>query len=82
MLALVCGEQSSTNTITAWYSLSRRHWRWYCRLCNEEHGTGAIESDYDGPVLTAVYNHIDLAHPGTNVEIEVKNADGDINDGD
>jgi len=76
------GEQPTKGAVTAWYSLDRRHWRWYCGLCNEERGTTAIEPDYDGPVLTAVHNHIDLAHSDAEIEIEVKNADGDVNGGE
>jgi hypothetical protein len=32
--------------------------------------------------MTAIYSHIDLAHSDTDIEIEIKNADGDVNDGD
>lgn len=80
MLTSMHREQSTI--ITAWYALDRGRWRWYCGLCNEEHATTAIEADYDGPVLTAIYGHTDLAHPGIGMEIEVKSADGDPDDGD
>jgi hypothetical protein len=78
----VNGEQATEGTVTAWYDLGRRHWRWHCVLCNEEHGTGAIERDYDGPVQTAMRDHIDHIHPDRDVVIEIKNTDGDVNDGD
>jgi hypothetical protein len=71
-------ENLSQGAVTAWFDPSHRHWRWYCPLCNEEHGTGASERDYDGPVQTAARNHIDLVHPGGDVPIEIRNADGDV----
>ena len=37
----------------------------------EEHGTTAIDPGYDGPVQTAISNHMDSAHPGVNVIIEI-----------
>jgi hypothetical protein len=73
-------EQTNEVTVTAWYDLGRRHWRWYCGLCREEHGTSAIERDHDGPVQTAMRNHIDHIHPDMDVPIEIKNADGDVDD--
>lgn len=77
------GDQVTTeNIVTAWYDKVRRHWRWECSLCEEEHGTTAIDPDHDGPVQTAVRNHIDATHPDDDVIIEIKNADGDTDDTD
>ena len=70
----------SEKSVILWYDLGRRHWRWLCELCGEEHGTTAIERDHDGPAQTAVRNHIDQAHPEGGIIIEVKDADGDIDD--
>lgn len=75
-------EQMSQDTVTGWFDLSHRHWRWYCALCGEEHGTTAGERDHDGPVQTAIRNHIDLIHPHDDVPIEIKNADGDVEEED
>jgi hypothetical protein len=71
-------------TAVARYDANRNHWRWYCSLCNEERGTTSSDPDYDGPVQTAIRIHIDRVHvhAGDEVTIEIKNADGDIDEDD
>ena len=74
------GEQRRTGTVTARYHTIWNQWRWHCSICNETHGTAGGERDYDGPVLDAIHTHIDNCHPNDDVTIEIKNADGDIDD--
>ena len=82
-LTCVNGRQGRTGTAVAWYDVIRNHWRWYCSLCNEERRTTSIERDHDGPVQTFMRTHIDHFHAGDDVTVEIKNADGDIDeDGD
>ena len=76
------GREAPEGTVTLWYDGARRHWRWSCGLCGEEHPTTAIEPDHDGPAQTAARNHIDRFHPDEGVIIEVLNADGDVDQDD
>jgi hypothetical protein len=77
-------DQDDEATVVAWYDAGRLQWRWRCSLCNTEHGTTSIERwearrgdlgwprRYEGPVQTAMRNHIDRVHAGDDVAIEIR----------
>jgi hypothetical protein len=83
-LSCVDLDEDDEATVVAWYDVPRQQWRWRCSLCHTEHGTTSSEtwaarrSDigwprrYEGPVQTAMRNHIDRIHAEDDVAIEIR----------